>query len=104
MRRNCYTIKKEKSTKLCSTKRKKNKLNDINNQQLMKIKPDSINYNQDDSKLIKEVIKLITVVLDVEKSISDKTMSDIKWTSFKRNFVIHRFEIDGVEYGLYLTI
>lgn len=69
-------------------------------EQLMKINLILSTYNQDDSKLIKEVIKLIHGSLDVEKSISDKTMSDINELLSREDFdLIHRFEIDGVEYG-----
>lgn len=67
-------------------------------EQLMKINL-LIKRYEDEKKLIPEVIKVIHGTLDIEQSVSSKTMLELNELLSKEYDLVQRFEIDGVEYG-----
>lgn len=57
-------------------------------------------FKDNDSKLVSEIIKLLHGTLNIEKSITDKTMIELNKLLLKEDYdLVHRFEYDGVEYG-----
>lgn len=69
-------------------------------EQLMKINLIMTTFKDNDSKLVSEIIKLLHGTLNIEKSITDKTMIELNKLLLKEDYdLVHRFEYDGVEYG-----
>ena len=71
----------------------------INIEQLMKINLIMETYKDDESKVFQEIIKIIHGTLDIEKSKADQTMEQLNELLSKEFDLVHRFEINGTEYG-----
>lgn len=71
----------------------------LNIEQLMKINLAIETYTDDNNKLVETITKVIYGTLDVEKSKTDQTMSELNELLSTEFDLVQRFEYDGVEYG-----
>lgn len=68
-------------------------------EQLMKINLVMDTYKENENKIYEEVIKIVHNTLDIEKTVSDQTMNDLNELLSTEFDLVHRFEINNVEYG-----